>query len=184
LLLEGNPKSIQLGREYYSKHPDTFTYPPKYVQAWISAENINDLISSNGVKSDIDLLSLDVDGNDYWIWKALESVTPRVVILEFHSIWGPDKAVTIPYNPDFMRDDANPDYCSASLAAFVKLGKSKGYRLIGAQRYGFNAFFMRDGVGEDIFPEVSPKECLKHPRNGAKAAERLKKVKDLDWVEV
>jgi hypothetical protein len=102
---------------------------------------------------------------DYWIWRAMDSISPRVVIVEFNSVWGPDRAVSIPYHPDFRIDfGQRPYYAGASLSAFVKLGRQKGFRLVGIERLGFNALFVRSGLGENFFREVSPQECFeRHP---------------------
>ena len=109
----------------------------------------------------IDLLSLDVDGNDYWTWRARQCIRPRVVIPEFNAACGPDRSLTIAYQPDFRLDlSVQPYRCGASLQAFVKLGKLKGYRLVGVESRGINAFFVRDGVGEALLPERSARECF------------------------
>jgi hypothetical protein len=161
LLVDGNPDNVAHGQKFYAESRDTFIKPPRFVHAWITAANVNNLIRENGFGGDLDLFSLDIDGNDYWIWKALDCVNPRVMVLEYHAAWGADRAVSVPYREDFQLDlTTHPYYCGASLAAFVKLGRQKGYRLIGCQRYGFNAFFLREGVGEDLFPEVDAADCL------------------------
>jgi hypothetical protein len=157
LLFDGNPKNVRRGRRFYAKCPETFVRPPTFVEAWITAENINALLRENGAEGDIDLLSLDLDGVDYWIWEAIDCVRPRVVVVECRPEWGPEKTVTVPYRPDFATGSVKwPWYGGASLPAFVKLGREKGYRLVGAIRHGFNAFFVRDGVGEELLPEVPP----------------------------
>ena len=78
-------------------------------------------------------------------------------MLEFNAACGPEACLTIPYQPDFRLDFCIQPYrCGASLPAFAKLGREKGYRLIGVQSLGFNAFFVRRGVGEELFPELQP----------------------------
>lgn len=186
LLFDGNAASIARGREFFRQCRDTRSWPPVLVQAWLTAENVNDLVAKHGYEGDIDLLSLDVDGIDYWLWKALTVIRPRVVILEFQDIIGPDRALTVPYDPQFVsqRGKHGPDYAGASLMAFVKLGREKGYRLVGAQRYGFNAFFVRNDVGAELLPEVPTSACFTHPRTAMGMRERWPKVKDRPWVEV
>ena len=131
--------------------------PPQLATARITAENINDLVATRGFAGDIDLLCLDLDGNDYWIWKALTVVRPRVVVLEFSGGCGPDVAAAMSYKPDYQLDyNVAPYHCGASLAAFVKPGRATGYRLVGMQRLGFNAFFIREGVGTHLLPELTP----------------------------
>jgi hypothetical protein len=70
------------------------------------------------------------------------------------------------------------------LPAFVRLGREKGYRLIGCERYGFNAFFMSAGIGEDVFPEVEAVECLRHPFVAWAQERFLPVVRDKPWVKV
>ena len=165
LLIDGDEQRIKDLRELYAACLDTHHYPPKCVAAWITAENINELIRSARIEGEIDLLAIDLDGVDYWIWKAIDAVRPRVVAVEYQCILGPERCVTVPYRPDFKPIFEGPYavYNSASLAAFVKLGRQKGYRLVGCQRYGYNAFFVRDDLAREDLPEVSPRECFNHP---------------------
>jgi hypothetical protein len=161
LLIDGDADQVARGKAFYTTCRNTWVSPPTFINAWITAENVNDLIAGNGFHGPIDLLSLDVDGNDYWIWKALTCTTPRVVVLEFNAACGPEQSLTISYQPDFRLDlTVQPYACGASLPAFVKLARSKGYRLVGLQSLGFNAFFVRDGLGEALLPERSVQECF------------------------
>lgn len=190
LLIDGNPALTQRARRFYQEHPATCLFPPKLVEAWITAENVNTLISEHGFTGEIDLLSIDLDGVDYWIWKALSCVTPRVVVVEYQDIIGPDRALTVPYRADFNARDYPvnqgdaPNYAGASLPAFVKLAKQKGYRLVGCNRHGYNAFFVRNDLGAQHLPEVSISTCFEHPLNRQGMLERWPKVKDMEWVEV
>jgi len=160
LLFDGDETQVARGREFYAIGRTTFVAPPTFVHAWITADNINDLVAGHDFSGPIDLLSLDLDGNDYWIWNALACIEPRVVVLEFNAACGPEKSDAMSYKPDYRLDlTVQPYRVGASLPAFVKLARAKGYRLVGIQSLGFNAFFLRDGVGEDLFPEVSPREC-------------------------
>lgn len=162
LLFDGDAQNIAHGRAFYATCRSTCVAPPKLVDAWISAENINDLVIS--FSGPIDLLSLDLDGNDYWIWKALNCVQPRVVVVEFNTSCGPEKSISMSYKVtrfDYRLDlSVQPYRCGASLAAFAKLARAKGYRLVGVQSLGFNAFFVRDGLGEELLPERSALDCF------------------------
>ena len=126
----------------------TRSLPPTFTKAWITAENVDEQIRNSGVSGPIDMLSLDMDGMDYWIWKAITVVQPQVVVCETHNHIPADRALTVPYEPAFWFD--SEDFRGASLAAMFMLGEEKGYRLIGTHRYGFNAFFMKHGVGEEV----------------------------------
>lgn len=161
LLIDGDPNQIATGRAFYAAHDNTRFGPPTMVASWVTAENIDGLISNHGFAGDVDLLSLDLDGVDYWIWRAIRCIRPRVVVLEFNAVLGPDRALTLPYDPEFRLDFSQQPYkCGGSLPAFVKLGHEKGYRLIGANALGFNAFFVRNDIGLDLLPELTPHECF------------------------
>ncbi len=118
----------------------------------VDAENIETLFRRYGVPQDFDLLSIDIDGNDYWVWKAIESFKPRVVIVEYNVFFMPDMAKTIAYDPDHTWDsDHYGLYHGASLAAFEKLGREKGYVLAYTEPYCPNAIFVRESeIAEGI----------------------------------
>ncbi len=166
-------------------------FPPAIIRAWVTRENINKLCKDNRLTGGIDLFSLDMDGVDYWIWKSLKVVKPRVVVVEYLDILGLDKALTVPYRSDFIAKHSESakhgeplDYFGASLPAFVKLGREKGYRLVGVNKYGFNAFFVENGVGEKWLPEVDAHSCFSHPKVKRGIRERFPKVKNMDWVKL
>jgi hypothetical protein len=186
MLFDGDAENIQRGKAFYAGHPDTFSLPPRFVHAWITRENINQLIRENGFAGEIDLLSLDIDGIDYHLWEALDAVNPRVVVAETQCVWGAERAVTVPYDPNFRGGFVNGYgiYSGASLPAFVRLAARKGYRLVGVQRFGYNAFFVRNGLGEDLFPKVEPSACLDLPFVHWAKQNLLPLVKDKPWVEV
>lgn len=145
---------------------------------------VRELCVKNGFEVEVDLFSLDIDGVDYWIWQSLKAISPRVVVVEYQDILGPEKALTVPYKPDFNRFDVHEDFNGASLKAFVKLAKEKSYRLVGVNRYGFNAFFVKNGLCEDVLPEIEVASCFNHPKVKKGVTERYPAVKDLPWVEV
>ena len=115
------------------------------VDAWIDKDNINDLIGGAGFKADIGILSIDIDGNDYWVWENINVVNPVIVVAEWNSVFGPKHSVSIPYAHDFDRGTAHYShlYWGASMRAFEQLADSKGYALVGSNRVGNNIFFMR-----------------------------------------
>ena len=186
LLVEGDLAKVDQLTKFYAECLDTKNYPPKCVNAWMTAENINDVIRSNGITGEIDLMCIDIDGIDYWLWKAIDVVSPRVIVVEYQCIWGPERSVTVPYDPEFKASFDGPYgiYNGASLAAFVKLAKAKGYRLVGCHRYGYNGFFVRNDVGQDCLPEVSAESCFKHPFTRWAQEQFLPKIENLRWVEV
>ena len=137
--------------------------------AWITRDNVNQLACDYHLDGEIDLLSLDLDGNDYWVWRALDVCSPRMVILEFNHWFGAERAVTTPYDPEFARDKSElpaKRYYGASLAAFEQLGHEKGYRLVIVEPSGVNAYLLRNDVAPEI--PASPARAL-HPHPDADA---------------
>ena len=133
-------------------------------QSLVNAENINGLIESARLTGDIDLLSIDIDFNDYWIWKAVEVVRPRVVVIEYNAGLRPPMSLTVPYQPNRGADGTN--FFGASLEALVRLGASKGYRVVGCNFSGSNAFFVRADLCADHFIEpATAEEHYEPPRH-------------------
>lgn len=189
LLIDADGESVRAAQHYYGRQASTRAYPPRIVNSFVTAENINDLVGEHGQTGEVDLLSIDVDGMDYWLWRALEVVTPRVVVIEFQDILGWEHAVTVPYSPQFRARDYAVNrhlnnYVGASLPAMAKVGRQKGYRLIGANLFGYNAFFVRQDLVPDLLPEVEPRSCLTHPWNEYGIRVRYPQVQDMEWVEV
>jgi hypothetical protein len=124
----------------------------------VTTENINSLIEKSGLKDEIDLLSIDIDFNDYWIWKAIGTVKPRVVVIEYNAGLHPPLSLTVPYQPNRSGDGTN--YFGASLEALVRLGRQKGYSVVGCNISGSNAFFVRDDLCADHF--ITPATAEEH----------------------
>lgn len=118
------------------------------VNAFVTAKNINNLIKKNFVHGEVGLMSIDIDGNDYWVWKAIDICRPSIVIVEYNARFGDKKSVTVPYKDKFDRTSEHYSsiYFGASLAALHKLGKEKGYSLVGTNLNGNNSFFIRDDI--------------------------------------
>jgi hypothetical protein len=186
LLIDGGDDNVDMAREFFRSCKDTASWPPEVVKAWLDVESINEVVANHGLKGSIDLLSIDIDGVDYWIWEKLDQVQPRVVVLEYLDILGPERAWSVPYRRDFVGeyDEMGLCYGGASLPAFVKLGRRKGYRLVGCQLYGYNAFFLRDDVAPDLLPEVPVETCFTHPKVIAGMKSRLDRVIGKPWVTV
>jgi hypothetical protein len=122
------------------------------VTAFITRDNIDDLLTAAGVSGDIGLLSVDIDGNDYWVLEAISVVSPRILIVEYNSLFGAERAVSVPYDAAFDFAAAHPSrlYFGASLPAIVHLAERKGYRFVGSNRAGSDAFFVRDDVAGEL----------------------------------
>lgn len=137
---------------------------PSIKKEFITAENINSLFKKYNVPSEFDLMSIDIDYNTYWVWKAVKGYKPRVVVIEYNSSIPPNESKAVKYDPDMMWDGTN--YFGASLLALVKLGKAKGYTLIGCDNMGINAFFVADDLIDNQFAVKDIKELYKPPRYG------------------
>lgn len=160
------------------------------VQTFITRDNLEHLITSNGVPKEIDFLSLDVDGNDYWFWQTLECISPRVVCIEYNAGLGPDWSCTVPYDDEFERYAKHPSgfFHGASLVALEKLGKEKGYYLIGCDLTGTNAFFLRDDVRVEGVPALTAREAFRPHANwlgrGITEEQQLEIMRSMPYVEV
>jgi hypothetical protein len=144
LVIDGSQDNVN----YIKKDPIYWRYNIKAECAFIDCENINSLIIKNGVSGDVGILSVDIDGNDYWVWEAIDCITPCIVICEYNSIFGPKYKVTVPYDKKFYRTKAHYSniYYGASISALAHLADKKGYSLVGSNRAGNNVFFVRNDL--------------------------------------
>ena len=156
LVMDGSAANI----ERIKKDMIYWAYDLKPVQAFVTRENINELLRQNGVNGEIGLLSIDIDGNDFWIWQAIEVINPVIVVIEYNHRFGQQAAVTIPYEESFDRTKTGhgPFYFGASLQALCWLAKRKGYAFVGCSSNGVNAFFVRRDKRPENVREVSPEE--------------------------
>lgn len=141
VVIDGSEKSIR----YIESDDIYYQHELKAVKAFITKDNINELIGSQGLKGEIGLLSVDIDGNDYWVWKAISIVDPVIVVAEYNSVFGIERAITVPYQPDFIRERAHYShlYFGASLKALCTLAEEKGYAFVGSNSIGNNAYFVK-----------------------------------------
>jgi hypothetical protein len=140
-VLDGNERNVNLINK---SHLSTL-YNLKARRAWITKENVNDLMMLSGFDlNKIGVLHIDVDGNDYWCWLEL-NFSPQIVIIEYNSVLGYEKALSVPYRSDFNRTQAHYSnlYYGASLKAMTKLGELKGYDFVGVNLARNNSYFVR-----------------------------------------
>lgn len=150
LMVDGSPENIATIKSRFAG------YSVVAVNEFVTQENINELLEKFGFTGEQDLLSIDIDGNDYYIWNTISVCSPRVVIMEYNWLFGAERAVTVPYKTDFSRKSVTvKGYHGASLAALDKLATRKGYRLIACEAAGVNAFFLRNDI-EPSIPKVEP----------------------------
>jgi hypothetical protein len=120
--------------------------------AMVTPQNVQELFAAAGVPPEPDVLSIDVDGADYWIWDAIEDYRPRVVVVEYNSTLDPRRRLVQPADREGGWDGT--DFFGASLAAMRSLGERKGYRLAHAELSGVNAFFVRDDLADGRMPDA------------------------------
>jgi hypothetical protein len=141
LVIDGSQDNIDSIRrcDYYWRHQ------LQAEAAFVDADNINGLLLSAQLGREIGLLHIDIDGNDYWVWKAIEAVVPAIVVLEYNAVFGAERAITVPYDPKFRRTEAHFSnlYFGASLSALRRLCESRGYLFVGCNSAGNNAYFVR-----------------------------------------
>ncbi|HTS43352.1 MAG TPA: hypothetical protein VMH01_03075 [Puia sp.] len=192
LVIDGDKKNIRFIKSDYIY----WKYDITAYHSFITKKNINQLIHQYTDCRDIGLLSIDVDGNDYWIWEAIDVIEPRIVICEYNSAFGVQKKVSVPYADYFVRTKAHYSnlYFGASLAAFCHLAEKKGYDFIGTADPGVNAFFVRKDLSHP-FAKYEAKENFhlsanrdskdKKGRNSfLRHNERLPLIKELPLIDI
>jgi len=141
LVIDGSRKNVDYikGDDIYWQHDLTA------ICQFITKDNINGLIKSAHIEGEIGILSVDIDGNDYWLWKSINVIDPVIVISEYNSIWGYDKPYSVIYNDAFVRNSMHYSnlFYGTSLLSICDLAEEKGYDFIGCNSAGNNAYFIR-----------------------------------------
>jgi len=188
LLMDGSTENVDLFNAAAHKHGiDDRAHA---IQAFITRDNLENLITTNGVPHEIDFLSLDVDGNDYWFWETLTCISPRVICIEYNAGLGPELSCTVPYDDAFERFSKHPSgfFLGASLAALEALGRRKGWYLIGCDSTGTNAFFLRDDVKIDGITALQAREAYRPHANwlgrGISEAQQLEIMQAMPYEDV
>lgn len=150
VIIDGSEKNIE-----YVKNRDYFwKYDLHPISSFITKENINDLISNKllelGIPKDIGILSVDIDGVDYWVLREIKSIEPSIIICEYNSVFNNDYPLTVPYDKDFVRENYHYSnlYWGANLKAFDDLLSKRGYVYIGSNQQNSNAFFVKKELAE------------------------------------
>lgn len=147
-VLDGSDENIN----FIKKSNFYWKYDLKCKSAFITKDNINDLIRESGIVGEIGILSIDIDGNDFWVWKNIDIVNPDIVIIEYNSVFGKERSITVPYDPGFIRSEAHYSnlYAGCSLSALFRLGKEKGYAFVGSNSAGNNAYFVKEEKAQNL----------------------------------
>lgn len=190
LLMDCKESNVAYAKRYYENRlGNRASDVTIFIQCWITAENINSTLLDNGMQGEIDLLSIDIDGNDYWVWKAINVIAPRIVVIEYNASMGHEKSLAVKYDENFVRHEKHPSgwYHGASLAALTKLANTKGYVLVGCDCSGINAFFVCKDIAPKNLAEVSVQEAyFPHSRRLEKLGTQgqFELIKHLDFVEI
>lgn len=155
-VIDGSTENMdRLRRAYFY-----WKYDLDAVDAFVTRENVNELLAKSGFGKNLGILSIDIDGNDYWVWEAINTFSPAITIVEYNAGFGADRAVTVPYKADFFRTAEHYSnlYYGASLPALCILGKRKGYCLVGCNSAGNNAFFVREDLKPAEMPALSAEQ--------------------------
>jgi len=148
LVMDGSHEYVE-----HIKSDDIYwRYDLTAVAAFLTRENINDTIRSGGFSGPVGILSVDIDGNDYWVWEAIDVIDPTIVIAEYNSVFGAERAVSVPYDPRFLRGDAHSSnlFWGCSLGALCHLAAQKGYAFVGCNSNGNNAYFVKKNAAANL----------------------------------
>jgi hypothetical protein len=172
-VIDGSERNIsQLVKSYYY-----WKYDLQAICAFVDKDNIEDLLDQSGFNHDLGILSIDLDGVDYFILSSIARFKPRILICEFNPIFGPTRKVTVPYDKRFQRFKHHYSglYWGASLSALNDVAIELGYGLIGTNSAGHNAFFVRDDLIKPPFHRMDPVQAFNFPtyRDGRDAQGNL-----------
>jgi hypothetical protein len=142
--------------DYFWKHD------LKAISAFIDRDNVDSLLEKSGFDGDLGVLSIDIDGNDYYVLEAISHFRPRILICEYNAVFGSVRKIAVPYESDFVRSRKHHSnlYFGASLAAMTHLAKSKGYSLVGTTSAGNDAFFIRNDLVSDSIQVLSVEQAF------------------------
>ncbi len=187
LMVDRDADGVEGARRRFGARPETAA-TVTVEQAHVTRENIDALLAPHAGDGELDLLSIDIDGNDLWVWEAIGRVRPRVVTIEYNGTFGPRRSVSVPYDPDFDRMARHPSgwYHGASITALARVGARKGYTLAGCDSNGVNAFFVRDDCAAGNVPAVAPEAAWRpvRERGPRTTDEQFAVISDLPLDEV
>ena len=168
----------------------------KAINSLVTKENINQILSKNVKEKNIGLLSIDIDGNDFWVLKEIASISPDIVICEFNTIFGDLHKIVVPYEKEFNRETKHYSkiYFGCSIKALISMMERKNYYFLGTCSTGINAFFVKNFYKEHFnetilqkvyFPSMVREGLTKEKKlsfdNNYK---NLEKIKNMNILEI
>lgn len=179
-VIDGNKKNIkEIKSSYYF-----WKYELKAISEFITKDNINDLLDSSNFEEDLGILSIDIDGNDYYVLDAINKYKPRILITEFNSNFGFHEAISVPYDKNFYRFEkcSSGIYWGASLKAFIYLASKKGYKFVGTNSSSCNAFFVKKELVPSHLKNINEKSFFNYSKY-REARDRNRKLNYLNFEE-
>jgi hypothetical protein len=187
LFIDSNNEKSSVLSSYFTRTESR----SRVLNRFLDIENINHAIGGKDFSGEIAVLSIDVDGNDYWLWDAIEVCKAKLVVIEYNASFGSDRSVSVPYDPNFVRYEKHQTgfYHGASLMALVRLGDRKGYSLIGCDSSGVNAFFLSNDLVSESLPRVTIEKAFRHHRSrtkykGVSPEHQWEVISDMPYHEV
>jgi hypothetical protein len=167
--------------------PLFWKYDLSALSTFVTVENINGLLERAGFSGPLGLLSIDIDGNDYWVWKAISVVSPAIVVCEFNAVLGNTQPIAIPYQAGFRRFDSHFSglYFGCSISALQHLALEKGYQFVGTNSHGVNAFFVRNDLAAPVLSLLREQRAFpSRTRESRDANGRLNYVRGYSRLEL
>lgn len=175
-----------VGSAFFAKVHTTRERPPVLLRDFAEPSNVDDLVTQAGFDGEVDVLSIDVDGNDYWLFEALTVVQPRIVILELNLQLGPDACVAMPYTPGYAYwDQSISGRLGASVRAYDALARRKGLVFVGCDRAKVNGFWVQRGLIETVANGVGVEQVWSGwAPSEAKLTHRQYLLSSCEWVDI
>jgi len=191
LYIDGSEYWLKIGVNKYNEINPKLLETTSFNLAWITRENILDILTELNGYGDYDMLSIDIDGIDYYILKKImdtNKVNPRVIVVEYQDILGPTSTLTVEYIANFDHHNYDcyngPNYCGASLSAFIYLLKDK-YAFVGCDYCGFNGFFVRrDLLTNNLYEMTDISPCFEIEKVKQGMVERMPRTSHMNWIDV
>ena len=188
IMIEGNPKLV----EHANQVVVGYSIGAECHNIFVTRENVQEL-KSMAFHHDPDVFSLDIDGNDYYIAKAIleNGFRPKIFVVEYNSVYGPDRSVTVEYREDFEFAAAHPTqlYYGVSIAGWRKFFESRGYRFVTVDRNGVNAFFVDPDFFDSAFldgiePLKFAENRYQHRKFRMTSEEQFALISDQQYVSI